>query len=85
MGSLAGLDHAIPDLPSEAQIGQGLGHRVPRRETRISERHVRAEDQKTKPKWRNGRRGGLKIRFPQGSVGSNPTFGTAEKMLERAI
>ena len=28
------------------------------------------------PGWRNGRRCGLKIRFPQGSVGSNPTLGT---------
>src|SRR3954466_11193875 len=29
-----------------------------------------------KPKWRNGRRAGLKIRSPQGGVGSSPTFGT---------
>ena len=28
------------------------------------------------PKWRNGRRGGLKIRGPQGRVSSNLTFGT---------
>ena len=28
------------------------------------------------PRWRNGRRCGLKIRFPQGSVGSNPALGT---------
>jgi micrococcal nuclease len=28
------------------------------------------------PKWRNGRRAGLKIRSPQGGVGSSPTFGT---------
>ena len=28
------------------------------------------------PKWRNGRRDGLKIRCPKGRVGSNPTLGT---------
>ncbi len=28
------------------------------------------------PKWRNGRRDGLKNRCPQGRVGSTPTFGT---------
>jgi hypothetical protein len=28
------------------------------------------------PRWRNGRRGGLKIRFPLGSVGSSPSLGT---------
>ena len=28
------------------------------------------------PRWRNGRRGGLKIRFPRGSGGSNPFLGT---------
>ncbi len=27
------------------------------------------------PRWRNGRRGGLKIRFLQGSVGSSPSLG----------
>jgi hypothetical protein len=30
------------------------------------------------PKWRNGRRGGLKHRWPQGRVGSTPTFGTTD-------
>jgi hypothetical protein len=30
-----------------------------------------------RPKWRNGRRGGFKIRYPQGFVGSSPTFGTS--------
>ena len=30
----------------------------------------------TAPEWRNGRRGGLKIRCPQGRVGSSPTSGT---------
>ena len=28
------------------------------------------------PEWRNGRRGGLKIRWPQGCVGSTPSSGT---------
>ena len=27
------------------------------------------------PEWRNGRRGGLKIRCPQGRVGSSPSSG----------
>jgi hypothetical protein len=31
------------------------------------------------PKWRNGRRGGLKIRGPQGRVSSNLTFGTSTR------
>ena len=31
---------------------------------------------RTGPEWRNGRRDGLKIRCPQGRVGSNPTSGT---------
>jgi hypothetical protein len=31
-----------------------------------------------KPKWRNGRRAGLKIRFTQVSVGSSPTFGSKD-------
>jgi hypothetical protein len=32
----------------------------------------------TRPRWRNGRRGGLKIRFPQGSVGSSPSLGSTQ-------
>ena len=28
------------------------------------------------PRWRNGRRGGLKIRYPRGCVGSSPSLGT---------
>ena len=30
------------------------------------------------PEWRNGRRDGLKIRCPQGRVGSSPSSGTLE-------
>ncbi len=30
----------------------------------------------SKPKWRNGRRAGLKIRSSQEGVGSSPTFGS---------
>ena len=30
----------------------------------------------SEPRWRNGRRGGLKIRYPNGCVGSNPSLGT---------
>ncbi len=29
----------------------------------------------TVPRWRNGRRGGLKIRSPKGGVGSSPSLG----------
>lgn len=32
------------------------------------------------PKWRNGRRAGLKIRFSQESVGSSPTFGNPARV-----
>ena len=31
---------------------------------------------KNTPEWRNGRRGGLKIRWSQGRVGSTPSSGT---------
>ena len=31
------------------------------------------------PGWRNGRRGGLKIRYLNGCVGSNPTLGTTAR------
>ena len=37
-----------------------------------------------KPKWRNGRRAGLKIRCPHGRVGSSPTFGS-NATLQRPI
>ena len=33
------------------------------------------------PGWRNGRRGGLKIRCPKGRVGSNPTPGTQRRRV----
>ena len=33
------------------------------------------------PKWRNGRRAGLKIRSSQEGVGSSPTFGTPSATL----
>ena len=32
------------------------------------------------PEWRNGRRGGLKIRCPQGRVGSTPSSGTSTEI-----
>lgn len=40
----------------------------------------------SEPKWRNGKRGGLKIRCPNGLVGSNPTFGTQHQqtIMKRA-
>ena len=38
------------------------------------------------PRWRNGRRSGLKIRFPYGSGGSNPFLGTTlDVILETPI
>jgi hypothetical protein len=42
------------------------------------DRHARRYDA-PEPKWRNGRRSGLKIRRPQGRVGSTPTFGTTSE------
>ncbi len=33
----------------------------------------------TRPGWRNGRRGGFKIPYPKGCVGSNPTPGTGTR------
>src|SRR3954449_7439423 len=33
---------------------------------------------RTRPKWRNGRRAGLKIRWGNTRVGSSPTFGTID-------
>ncbi len=38
-----------------------------------------------KPKWRNGRRAGLKIRSWQQGVGSSPTFGTHDLRRFRAV
>ncbi len=35
------------------------------------------------PKWRNGRRGGLKNRSGQPGVGSSPTFGTIRHQGQR--
>ena len=32
------------------------------------------------PGWRNGRRGGLKIRYLHGCVGSNPALGTSPQI-----
>gem|GEM_PF-5460616 len=37
------------------------------------------------PRWRNGRRGGLKIRFPEGSVGSSPSLGKARIIIAVAL
>ena len=36
------------------------------------------------PRWRNGRRSGLKIRFPYGSGGSNPFLGTTFDVILEA-
>src|SRR5262249_15229398 len=44
------------------QIGLAIGKEMP--------------EKKGTPKWRNGRRAGLKIRSTQVGVGSSPTFGT---------
>jgi hypothetical protein len=35
-----------------------------------------------RPRWRNGRRGGLKIRFLQRSVGSSPSLGSNQSGKE---
>lgn len=38
------------------------------------------------PEWWNGRRAGFKIQYPQGCVGSSPTFGTLVTPLsEKAV
>jgi hypothetical protein len=37
------------------------------------------------PKWRNGRRAGLKIRSSQEGVGSSPTFGIKYKMFSERL
>ena len=34
----------------------------------------------SRPEWRNGKRAGLKIQWPQGRVGSSPTSGTRGSM-----
>jgi hypothetical protein len=34
------------------------------------------------PEWRNGRRAGLKIRWPRGREGSSPSSGTNVKVLQ---
>lgn len=37
-----------------------------------------------RPKWRNGRRGALKMLCSKGRVGSNPTFGTTKPSVYSA-
>ena len=37
------------------------------------------------PEWRNGRRDGLKIRCPQGRVGSSPSSGTLESWTQSGV
>src|SRR5439155_1732000 len=39
---------------------------------------------RAEPKWRNGRRGGLKHRWGPPRVGSNPTFGTIARAWAKA-
>ena len=52
---------------------------APRQRLANAERNPYAfsETMHSMPEWRNGRRGGLKIRCQQWRVGSTPTFGTA--------
>jgi len=65
--------------------GGGSGGRLshargaPRQRLANAERNPYAfsETMHSMPEWRNGRRGGLKIRCQQWRVGSTPTFGTA--------
>ena len=47
--------------------------------------HTGATKGKKKPGWRNGRRGGLKIRYLNRCVGSNPAPGTKGRPLEAAL
>src|SRR5262245_58787269 len=42
-------------------------------------RMVVVAEEQARPKWRNGRRAGLKIRSSQEGVGSSPTFGNPPK------
>ena len=58
----------------QAETAATSRHRIYRRQPRLDERSPPLR--KRKPRWRNGRRCGLKIRFPQGSGGSNPFLGT---------
>ena len=48
----------------------------------LSARGARAMLKVARPEWRNGRRGGLKIRWPQGCVGSTPSSGTSFSFVQ---
>lgn len=67
LGELLSLADAAPELKRR------------REEATAKENGTKSSESKNKPKWRNGRRGGFKIRCPQGRVGSSPTFGTTER------
>jgi hypothetical protein len=60
----------IADPPRDAQFSQRVCG-----EQAFGKRHVSCRIYGT-PEWRNGRRGGLKIRWSQGRVGSTPSSGT---------
>ena len=52
--------------------------------TRRTQRSCGRKPRIPRPGWRNGRRGGLKIRWAQARVGSNPTPGTKNPPRRRA-
>src|SRR5260370_37976847 len=58
------VNDLFSSLPCIAQRANGMLRRLLRHE------------QPDEPKWRNGRRSGLKIRRPKGREGSSPSFGT---------
>ncbi len=78
LGRLVSLAEAVPELGQTAPKRRRTGER-----TQVEIANEAKSRQK--PKWRNGRRGGFKIRCPRGRVGSSPTFGTnAERLTNRA-
>ena len=64
--------HVLPGPQQEARnFAQRSAQGVPAGQATEIQLEIRAM-----PRWRKGRRGGLKIRSPQGGVGSIPTLGT---------
>jgi len=69
LGPLRPLHEAIPELRVGQEVGQTDGPQV--EASKLS-----SEEDTISRSGGTGRRGGLKIRFLHGSVGSTPTFGT---------
>ena len=78
-GDMRPLHHAIPELRALAKADEAT------RTDRENDEKGPEKAQIHEPKWRNGRRGGFKIRYSQGCEGSSPSFGTCSELVRVSI